>query len=241
MHRLLSKKIALWVMWGLMAPLCTAQTPANDFERVRQTYASLKGFSVNMEYIVFKGHEGTQAGTVQSGSFKTDMQTRYLFKVGDVTQLHNERYDIMVSDEDKAMAVEMAPAGKPLPLFGVDTAGGAWNKAVKIGEGNGLRTWRIKFGNTNTEFEKMDVTVDTRTFLVKSISLYYRLKMGTYLNSEDAEDDYLPKLTINYTRAVLNPVFAPEEFSEKKYIRVTDTGIVPAGGYQNYELIIRNP
>lgn len=233
-------KIKLLTVVCLMAGFCPAQTPIDDFGRVRQAYASLTGLSVNMEYTVFRGHEGTQATTVQSGSFRTDMKNRYLFKVGDVTRLHNERYDIMVSGEEKVIVVETAPQAKVVPLFGVDTTGGLWKKAVKIGEGNGIRTWRINYEGY-TEFEKMDVTVDTKTFLIKNISLYYRLKMGEYLNSEDAEDDYCPKLGIRYSQAVLNPVFSAEEFSEKKYIQVTEKGILPAEAYKNYELIIRNP
>jgi|GEM_PF-7063613 len=218
-----------------------AQKVMTDFDRVRQTYTNLTGLSTNMEYTVFRGHEGQQAVVVQSGSYKTDMKDSYLFKLGTVTQLRNANYDIMVSEEEKAITVETRDASKNMSLLGIDTAGGVWDKAVKVGEAEGIRTWRVKFADPSSEYSQMDITVDTKHWLIKSISMYYRVNMAQYLSSEDKQDNYLPKLTIQYKNVVLNPTFSENEFSEKKFIKISNGKILPAGIYQPFELIIRNP
>lgn len=217
------------------------QTSVTDFEKVAETYRRLNGFSANLEYIVFRGHQGDRAVTVQTGSFRTDMKNAYVLKIGDVVQFHNAGYDILVSGEENVMAVKTNPGRKPIPVFAIDTSGGLWKKAVKVSEGNGLRTWRVKFADPQAEYEQMDIVLDTRQYLIRSLSLYYRQKMGAYLASEEPEDDYRPKLSIHYQNVVLNPVFPADEFSEKKFIRYSDGNMKPATRYQNFELIIRNP
>lgn len=221
-----------------------AQTVASDFDRVRATYRSLKGIYAELEYVVFQGHDGTRAVDVKTGVFKSDMTSSFLFEIAGNRQCHNPAYDIVVSQEEKTIFVQKRK-DTPVqtgPLPGIDTSGGAWKTAVKVGEGNGIRTWRISFRSMpGSEFEKMDISIDTQTFLIRSVSLYYRAKMASYLYSSDPADEYYPKMTITYKNVRINPAFGPEEFSEKKYIRTEGTDIKPTNVYANYEILIQNP
>lgn len=242
--KLLRLIFTTWSLLLVLFPYVSGQGISTDFERVRAKYKSLTGISAELEYVVYQGHDGTRAVDVKTGLFKSDMKNSYVFVLAGIRQCHNPTYDIVVSEEDRSIVVKKntLKTQNTTMLPGIDTADGAWRTAVKVGEGNGIRTWRISFKNKpGSEYEKMDITIDTQTFLIRSISLYYRAKMSAYLYSEDPADNYLPKMTITYRNVRVNPTFGPDEFSETKYIQTAENEIKPSKPYANYELLIQNP
>jgi hypothetical protein len=236
-------KRAYMAIVTLIAVSGYSQSTINDFARVKEKYLSLTSLSTEIEYVVFSGHENGRAVDIKNGSYKSNMRDAFRYEVDGTIQLHNPKYDIVVSSEDRIILVKKnngKPDGSTL-LPGVDTSGAVWNNAIKIGEGNDIRTWRVTFKNTASEYDKIDISIDTKTFLVKSVSLYYRIKMSGYLYSEDPSDDYLPKMTITYKNTVTNPVLAANEFSESRFIQVSEGKTLPAPTFKTYEITLQNP
>lgn len=221
-----------------------AQTVSSDFDKVRATYKGLKGISAEVEYIVFQGHSSTKVMDVRTGIFKSNMTDAFTFNLTGTLQCHNPQYDILISKEEKAIVVKKNITAKAQTGFipGVDTSSGIWKNGIKIYDGNGMRTWRVSFkGVPISEYDMIDITIDTRNYLITSLSLYYRSNMTNYMYSEDPEDNYKPKMVINYKNVRLNPTFTEDEFSEKKYIQVSGNEMKTSKNYVGYELLIQNP
>lgn len=235
-------KLCLFISAFLLVGCFSAhsQNVKNDLQRLSQTFGSMKGISVNLSYSVFDSHSGTRAIQTEVGSFKADFLTgAYVYKLGNITHLHNTALDLLVSTDDKLMAVEYSQHKKTLPVLGVDTSGGDWAQSKLLSESGNERTWRIYFKKTNPEYAYMDVSINLNSFLASRISLYYKNKMAAYLNSEEQSDNYLPKLTIAYQNYVINPRFMPDDFSENKYLKSEAGQLIPLSQYKDFELIVK--
>lgn len=232
------KKIHLCIA---LLVLCRAGVFAQDkavwaeLQKVRDRYAHLDHYSVNLTYKIFKGHTSPEMMELTSGRFETTKSgSRYV--LGDLEMLRNSRYFVSVDKANQEMDISPLTEKNAMPSFidfgQMDSMMRKYDMVSQIPAPNGTRTLRFDFSqNLFFEFERIDITYLPSGNLVKAV-MYYRQTAEAY----GEEGDFKPRLEVEYANHDFEASFAPEHFSEQKFFVLSNGKIDPKPIYRTYKI-----
>lgn len=214
-----------------------AQNASEDFKKVRAAYDAAPAISMDVLYKSYPDYTTTVENDSQSGSFKRQGSNLYSNLLG-IETLQNSQFNIIVENNSKKLVIlDPAKASVNISPVNVDSVLSMCS-SVKFIEGAGnQRIYKLSFDKlTSFQYSTIDFCINKETFLIDKIVLYYRDAVN--FNYEDKEaPKKKPRLEIIYKNINTHAVFTNEQFSEKKYITVSENAIKPTGTYSAYELI----
>lgn len=208
-----------------------SQTPQADLQRMTKVYRDAKSFSMDIT-ARFYSKSADAENTVQTGKACRSEDSFFSQLMGRTT-IYNNRCRLLVDEQqrlilfNKPYKKEDASVSPEEQLF-MDSAFYATAKLKYISQDAQHKKIEIKTG-TNT-FERMEVTINAKTFVLEQVIYYYAEK------SENGVAGYT-RSEITYTNVLVNKPIAETVFSEKKYIARVKNTLAGVGIYAAYKVI----
>ena len=211
-----------------------AQNITAEFLLLQNRYASLKNYSVSMNYKAYKGHTSTEVADVQSGIYELFNQ-KMRFVMGDIEVVQNGTYTIQIDKKFQEMDISETPTGWAPPVFGnfsrLDTILQKHNAVSFKQEASGARLLTFNLKKSGEEYEKIEIKYQSSGDIT-SITLFYRGNSDAY----GVEEVYKPRVEIQYLNQNFRPAFTDEHFSEKKYFLLQNGKKMPNNLFKNYKI-----
>lgn len=211
-----------------------AQDPFAELARVQSLYTSADNYSLQLKIKAYQGHQSTELADVISGSYEVSGK-RFKLVLGPAVTLKNETY--LLGIDERFKEIDVADAGRQESAAGfLDfrkmEAQLRKHRALSLKtEADGNRTLTFDMTRSGDEYEKVVIRYRPSGELL-SVVFFYRAEAQAY----GISGQYKARVEVEYTSQNFHPTFPENNFSEKKYIRVTGREIAPQPAYKNYKI-----
>lgn len=211
----------------LLMPQLYAQNYIRDFSKMYKAYQNLENFHTFLEVVFVEG--GTRPVPAQKGEiWKAGDQYRY--RLDHLTMLYNDQYILAVDDQTRTIALSERSGENVSALVLIAEDFEAIKEQYEKVEFAGLEDGKLHYriytpGNVIVLTE---VFLDAKTFLISSLE--YDYNPDSYPEGTRA--------TVRYREMNLTPSFAPDVFSESRFIQSSPDGWKPATGFGSYRLLL---
>ncbi|MFX3626076.1 MAG: LolA family protein [bacterium] len=212
----------------LFSGISFGQSAKETFTKVNNTFKNLDKISYNINYSYFLNTNDTKPYETMFGVFKK-VNGSYYSKVSTREIIVNDNYQVVVDNASKHLLVADKPKQSTEEQFVVDldTALSLCSKITSATQ-NGITTYKMFF-DKKLGYSQINVSVNTKTSLIKGLGIYLVNQDGT-----------TPKLTITITNYNTNPVLPANYFSEKKYVRIDEKGNVSLNKKYNSFILLND-
>lgn len=225
----------LLVLVCLTANHTCAQNVMTELMLLKNHYADMERYSVSMTYKAYNGHNSQTVVDMLTGKFES-WGNKKRFVLGRSEIIQNGSYLIQLDHELQEM--DVIPTKTPatgMPAFG-DLEGleklVQKNNAVSFRqEAGGIRLLVFDLKKSGDEHEKIELRYLPSGNIV-SVTLFYRASMKSY----GRDDDYKPRVEIQYRDHNFATVYEAEHFSEKKFFLIQNDAVIPQPAYKNYKI-----
>lgn len=214
-----------------------AQTANEDFRKVNAAYSKHQSLSMNVTYTLYSNYSSTVAHDKQKGVYMRQGDKYYSRLLG-VETMNNGKTIIVTDHNDKVMLVADPPQTQksPTPLD-IDsmlaTCGETKYSETKAGQ----KVYSMSFDKRKyLEYSKVDIYINSQTWLIDKIVLYYREQVSLDPDNDNALKE-APRVEITYSSVITNPAFDKEQFSENKFIASAGGKLKATGAYAGFEVI----
>jgi hypothetical protein len=244
------RKIIIYIMISVSsaanaageAETITADKFLEVVNNLTRKYNELEGYSVNVVYRSYTSHQTTALEEETSG-FIHRKGFDYSSNTGGIFMIRNERATLVVDSTDQTVVVTDSKPDFAPEMMEFESS---WvnNSAKTISERitNGLKTYTVNF-REGMSIKSYEFTLNASGLLYR-ISIYYDINREEGFGNEAHLVNYTPRLEISFGEYNLKPVFARDEFSERRILRTSDNKryFLPEGStFQIYDQRIVKP
>lgn len=238
MRKLILLTLAVFCTAGLFAQQSNATLAAAEFCKVNEAYASSQKLSMKLQYDLFPSYTSTAVFEKQQGVYMKQGDNSYSCLLG-IVSLSNASISLTLDSSEKAIVVTDPPRrkkGGPEPVD-IDSLLRICSSIEIRDAGTDLKLYKLKFDKLAFfEYSAIDIYINPKTHFLDRFILYYRAEMDLDETDSDVKKER-PRLEIRYTDITLAPVFAADQFSEKRFVRTSGKNITCATAYSGYRLI----
>lgn len=218
-HRLL-----VCLLLACLGATLSAQNVKEDIKQINETYRSLKGAQVELEYRYYSGDESQNPEVLKGTAAWQNGQQKMVMP--SLERLQNERFALLVNHEMKTIIIQNAPAAANLPSpIPLDSILAFCEDIQYLEKGKGLVAYRFYLNALG--FESVEVVFNARTYLIEQIICQQiSWEAGEKGDRMEVHYRHLKKLS---SQNALN-------FSEQQYVRPQGEDFLVQTAYQGYEL-----
>lgn len=220
----------------MVGGVISAQDLAADLKQVEKAHGAdvLKVYQV--DYKSFESHkseeylENEKALYIRKGAYQFYMENEAVISVYD----HGKT--LLIDREEKKMMLLHQPniVARPDDLP-IDSLLKMCSEVKFISEQGNKRTYHMMFDMEFFEYQSIQVTLNTQSWDIKALTLFYNTPMPIYDNGQVVEWT-LPRLEVNYT--TIPPTAQHKNLlAVENYIRTEGSRLLPVKAYQSYELV----
>lgn len=227
--------INIFLLCSLVSGL-KAQDLKSDCLKINQNYNACKKLSMKMDYELYSNYTAAIPFQKLDGEMKRNSELM-AYKIGPIETVRTEKYELVVDHDEQFIAL-MEHHTK---LF-------EWDEKMYVGNLDKIllhcesTTYTEEKNNTGCydikmkagEFAKARLYFDKKTFFITKLILFYRGE--TVLNEDGNGKKERPRLEITYKNIEENKEFAPNEFSELKYVIKSGDNFKCIEKYKDYTL-----
>jgi hypothetical protein len=223
----------LFLAAALTAP---AQTIAEAFRKVNETYSKTPSISMQVHYRLFSDYTATVPFESNDGVFFRNGNSFYSSLLG-ITTVQNKNVRISVSENDKTIIVsDPSEKGKNPSTIEIDSMLARCSSSELRNEENGSRRCILFFDKSPfSEFDRIEILIGSNNFVTKII-LFYReaVKLDETIPGMKKEK---PRLEISYSDIDTSPSFPENKFSEKPFVQLKGKEYSPSPAYSAYRIL----
>lgn len=218
-------------MLGLLCSLSllTAQNLEEDIANINAAYDQLRGYQASLTYELQSGNGQPEKA---DGLIQWSGKEKKYFRMGAQESLQNERMSILADHDEELVLVQGAITTdtrniSQIPLDSLLEIGA---KVVFAKEGNGWHTYH--FDLTDMVYQRISFSFDPVNFMLREIS--YR--SNPFVVDEEATEADVEIMRMRYTNLKMNPAFAADTFSEKRFLRKDGKSYALQAEYTSFQL-----
>jgi hypothetical protein len=206
--------IALFYSWKMVAQ----NDAANIIKSVNEAYSNQKNMLITTTYKMYSTHSTntvyeTMQGTVKKQGYKI------AYRLKDIERLENASRRILVNHEDKTVFVEPNKGNRQ--TYVMDTELENFLKENNVGQVTDKGSyWLLVIEMETNDLDRIQIEVDKTTKFIIKLTNFYRQEVRLDQNNPQAPLGK-PRLEITF-QVNTNPVFTTGEFSESKFIKLTN-------------------
>lgn len=214
-----------------------AQNAKADILRINDAYSKFHDMSMNITYHVFLNYTAVIPYETEVGFYRQHDNLRYS-KLKEIESLQNKDYLIVADNEQKRIVVGNPVKFNPakITLLNLDTALATCSSVNYLTSENGQTGYQMTFkANIVSEFDKVELYFNKKTYVVEKIVFFYRQKIK--LSSETDAIADRPKLEITFSKFDFQKNTDMDAFSEKKFIEKNNGKYIASTTYKGYQII----
>jgi hypothetical protein len=213
-----------------------AQDIAGVFREVNTAYAKASSMSMQIQYKLYTNYISVTPYESSAGEFVKQNNNYYSSLLG-ITTIQNNKYKLSISDNEKTIIVSDPHASEKSPSVPqIDSMLAKCSSSELKTEANGYKNCILHFEkNPFSEFDRIEIEINTDHFVSKLV-MFYR-EAVTLDETNPSLKKEKPRLEISYSSITAHPVFAEDQFSEKKYISADGKKIALTPSFATYRLL----
>ena len=202
--------------------------------KVRSNYLNTKSFMVEMDYALYKGHQGDSLVENYESLYYSKSDKSSYRKIREVEIITEKNTELKINHAQKTIILSRS---RDLSIFEVSLESSlkiCENISIEIKGANRIVHLFMKQGQ-DIQYSKLSIEINP-DFLVQSISIFYSNKINFSLDYFKPIMDY-PKLVVTYENYKNKWKDSKELINIPKYVGISDTAVVAASPYQDYKII----
>lgn len=221
------KYIILCLIGILTVSTMFAQDFAKDMAKVSKFYNTSATFQTDISIKSFQSYKDETPKDQQTARIQRS-GNNYYYKFQNVEMLVNEKYSIIVDNDQKMMVCKPLEKVKrkkvtELATPDFDLLTKSYKKVEFKGKKNGVKHYVVY---PKRIYKQADIYINEKGLITKLVYLY-----NSYSNQPSA------KVIVNFKNSTTSPTFSKSHFSETKYFKVIKKKYVPIGKYESYNLL----
>ena len=217
----------LLVLFLTMWMGAAAQDFRSDYAKMQERYATMAKFSCEVQVSMYENEKDAKPEQVLLSAVKK-MDGNYWYMFGKTKMIVNEKCILYLDEESKEMTYTIRDK-KNEAVPPVQNAAAMIDTLLKKNDSvvfagiEGMLKHYIVYSSKGLIL-KTDLFLNKETYTLTKLIYHY-----------DKKKYASEKVEINYLKIDLAPVFAPDEFSEKKYAVYSNGRLKPQGIYAAYQ------
>jgi hypothetical protein len=224
---------------GILLSSCfaaQAQVAKEDIQKINDVFSSPNGISVDLTYNIYKSYTGSALLQTEKASV-SKLGNLQLYSISGLYILNNEKYNIVINENDEMIMVNQAAIQNAKKMIPVDLDSGLkgfTSVEFKKISGN-LFCYHLK--PKGTEYQEVDIYFEPGTFITKKMVLFHRAAMNLEnTGNDETKNKEKPRLEIVFN-SISTQKLDPYIFSETNYVTVKGNDVHALPKYSHYRLI----
>jgi hypothetical protein len=231
-------KFFLYILLFLSAVQGYGQNARTDMGKLNASYARHKDLSMGITYHVYANHRDADPIETSAGSYFQRGSDRYN-RLNEIESVQNNECSIVIDNEEKFIAIGNPvkyTAGK-IATTEMDTVLDHYASVTYIDNQGVQKGYSFKIKpKVPSEYERIDVFFNSKTWMVERMVYYYRDKQQLIKTNQDAAEEK-PRLEVIFSNIKFEAGSDSKFYSESRFVHKKDGKYFPAGAYAGYKII----
>lgn len=218
--------------------LVCAQNIEEDLGKINEQY-NLKSLAMDIQYEVYPNHTTLTSIQTETGKVRKEGNKLY-YRIGPVETLNTDDYNLVVNHDEKLIALLPVKQAEKVEVPGFIPEN--VNKLLATCEnvafeviGKTIHAYHLEC--SLSEYSKISLIFNNKTFLLEKLKLYYRHSLPEEETDRQAESTEPVRMEITYKNIETKPDFSDNTFNYEKFV-TEDGGVYRVNeGYSEYRLI----
>lgn len=243
--------LSLAILLCLAPRGAVADQAVEDLARIQAAYAGLERFSVEISFALYAA-AGSEVVEESGRALVRRHGDLYWSRTFHLETLLNQRYLVLADHDSRTLMIDRRPEfsrapAEPMQIDLEAILGESLDPDQLTNREAGSITARPAAGGRRSltieyppgeypsgEYHSIELTFDSRTYLIDRMVLHFRQPLPIRADSEPAA----PHIEIRYSDFQADPAFPPGAFSEERYFALSAEGTIVAGPeYRDYRII----
>ena len=229
-------KIYVLLLIVSLGKVALSQNLASDLRNVEKSHAEEKVKVFDVQYRGFEDHYSSKVLEQEKALYIRKGKYRFYMENSAVISVYDKGKTVLIDREEKKLMYlyqeKLLTRPGDLPI---DSLLQLCSSVKFIGEKDAERTYQLVFDMEFFEYQKVQVSINTQTWDVKSMILFYNTPLPIYEGNQ-VVDYTLPRLEIGYEPVAPAPNHT-RLLEIENYLTVKGNGHTLTPAYRNYELI----
>ncbi len=223
----------IFIITVLSGTQVSAQDLLADLKQMRERYAQMESYGAEVKVDIYESERLIQS---KRAAIKKDQYQSY-YQLDQVTMLLNERFSILVNEEEKVIVLNRHK-GKLKDIFNnwesmdpakIEAILQSYEDWHFVGQANGKTHYQLV--DQDGLIQRIDLFLNQKQNMIDQLVYHYN----------ENQTPVKTKVTIQYQNQQIDPEWSKATFSENQFVQKQKGQWQPQPAYRGYELIEPEP
>lgn len=201
--------------------------------KMHKNYSLESSFSIELDYILFKGHDSKVVSERYDGKVENS-EFGYYQRMDKVEYISTEKYAIQVNNIQKYIAYSFPKKRDFTEDLNSALLAASNSYVTKVSDSYVVTLYFLGF--IESPFSKVQIKISSDDYLLESVDMYF-INDKNFAKIRGENDFAKPHLRIMYSNYTKKPKIDKNTFELSSYIKTVNGVLYPSKKYEYYELI----